>query len=53
MQAFYNPKLDEIVEEADLVNNLMDVITKTLNQLKEEDFVEEDYDNNEPKDLVS
>lgn len=43
MQAFYNPKLDEIVEESDLVNSLMDVITKTLNTLNEEDFIDEDY----------
>ena len=43
MQAFYNPKLDEIVEESDLVNSLMDVITKTLNTLNEDDFIDEDY----------
>lgn len=49
MQAFYSPKLDEIVEEGDLVNNLMDVITKTLNTLNEEDFID-DYDKEELTD---
>jgi hypothetical protein len=52
MSSLYRPGEDEIIEERDIVFSLMDVITKTLNTLNEEDFVE-DIDLTEEKELIS
>ncbi len=52
MSSLYRPGEDEIIEERDIVDNLMDVISKTLNTLNEEDFVE-DIDLTEEKELIS
>ncbi len=51
MSSLYKPG-DEIVEEHDVIESLMDVITKTLNTLNEEDFID-DIDDDSQKELIS
>lgn len=52
MSSLYRPGEDEIIEEQDIISSLMDVITKTLNTLNEEDFIDQD-EIEEKEELIS